>query len=111
MPRLTIASGRPPWSTDRLGDAVYLVRAAGLNGDVVCSGGIEAVFSDGAATNEVVSSGGTAVTSGVTVCTLVSDGGVQQVMAQSSRRDRLGASLPRRAVSPARKSPVDPPRG
>jgi hypothetical protein len=45
IPRLMIASGRPPCSPDRLDDAVYLVRAAGLNCDVVSDGGIEAVFS------------------------------------------------------------------
>jgi hypothetical protein len=37
IPRLMIASGRPPCSPDRLDDAVYLVRAAGLNCDVARS--------------------------------------------------------------------------
>jgi hypothetical protein len=61
MPWLTIASGRPACSTDRLDDAVYPVRDARGECGVVSSRGIEAVFSGGAATNEVVSSGGTAV--------------------------------------------------
>jgi hypothetical protein len=34
MLRLTIASGQPPCSTDRLDDAGYLLRAAGMKGDV-----------------------------------------------------------------------------